>query len=118
MRYCIVSSLTAAGCVTASCSGIVMPKPPCNASEHFTVGGNCLWSPAKTTRSALSMAIQHAASSACAASSIKSVWKRRPVITGLPAPVSVEAMTRALSKSAWRIRSSNSSARSRKRYIF
>ena len=49
-------------------------KPPVCAARLFTVGGNCLWSPAKTTRSAFCMAIQLAASRACAASSMKSVW--------------------------------------------
>ena len=75
MRYCVVSRLTLRGCRSTTFSMSVEAKPPRIASILLTVGGSCWWSPLIITRSARSMAAQHAGSRACAASSMKSVEK-------------------------------------------
>ena len=94
MRYCTFSSVTTSGLFSTMRSMSVLPKPARRAAILFTVGGNWQWSPANTTREALRMGIQQAASSAWAASSMKSV----------------EAMTRASPKSSLLMRISISAA--------
>ena len=64
MRYCILSSVTASGCISTSRSISVFPRPAFSAAMLFTVGGNWQWSPASTTRPARRMGIQQAASKA------------------------------------------------------
>ncbi|EJX00912.1 hypothetical protein EVA_10981 [gut metagenome] len=89
----------------------VLSSPPLSAAMLFTVGGNWQWSPASITREVRRMAIQHAASRACAASSMKRVLNFWPCINRLLDPTRVEAMTRASLKSSLLMRSSSSVAR-------
>ena len=75
IRYCTFSSETAEGFCCTTFSIKVWSSPPRAASIHLIVGGSWQWSPARITRSAFRMAIQQAASSAWAASSINKVGK-------------------------------------------
>ena len=110
MRYCTFSSVTTSGLFSTMRSMSVLPKPARRAAILFTVGGNWQWSPANTTREALRMGIQQAASSAWAASSMKSVAYFCPSNRRWAEPTSVEAMTRASPKSSLLMRISISAA--------
>ena len=118
MRYCTFSSVTTSGLFSTMRSISVLPNPPRKAAMLFTVGGSWQWSPARMTLEALRMAIQQAASSACAASSMNKVVNFCPSITLLPAPTRVEATTRASPNRLVWMRISSSVARLFRRSIF
>ena len=73
MRYCILRRVTVSGWFSTMRSMSVLPRPAFRAAKLLMVGGSWQWSPAKMTRDTRQMGIQQAASSACAASSMKSV---------------------------------------------
>ena len=111
IRYWVLSIVTVSGFVSTIRCIRVRSSPPRAACGHLMVGGSCWWSPANTTRSALRMAAQQAASSACVASSMNRVPKWRCSSTRFALPISVHATTSACCRiSSW-ILSSNSSAR-------
>mmetsp|Transcript_584 Transcript_584/g.1576 ORF Transcript_584/g.1576 Transcript_584/m.1576 type:complete len:274 (+) Transcript_584:530-1351(+) len=94
MRYCTVSiSLHPSPYSPCSRSNSVRPSPCAAAASLTMVGGSCRWSPASTALGALSRPAQHAASSACAASSMTTTSNSSRSRLGCSRPVRVDAMT-------------------------
>mmetsp|Transcript_21344 Transcript_21344/g.63961 ORF Transcript_21344/g.63961 Transcript_21344/m.63961 type:complete len:274 (-) Transcript_21344:1800-2621(-) len=118
MRYCTLSIwLTPAPYKSCMRSKSVRANPRRAAISLIIVGGSCRWSPANTHRGAFNKAPQHAASSACAASSMTTTSNTDPSSEWCKAPVNVAVTTCALLSTStiaacWRFRSSLASLRS------
>ena len=118
MRYCVFNKDTVSGLLQTIFCIKVSSNPPRMASMHLIVGGSWQWSPANMTLSALRMAIQQAASSAWAASSINKVPNFMPINMRFAELTKVHAITLASLNRASLMRISNSVARSFKEFIF